>query len=93
MSGKVRAHVIVEGLVQGVYFRANTKRVAEEHDVNGWVRNRPDGSVEAVFEGTREDVERVIAWCHRGPWGARVDDVKVEWEDYKGEFTGFTIRY
>ena len=93
MAERVRAHLIIEGLVQGVYFRANTKRVAEEHGVRGWVRNRPDGTVEAVLEGEKEDVEKVIAWCHRGPWGARVDRVDVEWEEYKGEFRDFSIRY
>jgi len=93
MKMKVRAHVYVSGRVQGVFFRANTQRVATQNNVTGWVRNLPDGRVEAVFEGEMKDVEKVIEWCHRGPPAARVDKVEVIWEDYKGEFSGFEIRY
>ena len=91
---KVRAHLIVRGIVQGVFFRATMKEVAEEHGVAGWVRNLPDGrSVEAVLEGEREAVERVICWSLRGPPAAVVEEVTVRFEDYRGEFKGFTIRY
>jgi len=94
MREKVRAHVIVKGLVQGVFFRANMKRVAETHNVAGWVRNLPDGeTVEAVLEGEREAVEKVICWCLRGPPLAEVKEVHVKFEEYKGEFKSFTIRY
>ena len=89
----VRARVIVEGLVQGVFFRANTQEVARRHGVTGWVRNNPDGSVEAVLEGRDEDVKKVIEWCHSGPPSARVRNVDVQWEDYKGEFNDFSIMY
>ncbi len=93
MPKMVRAHLIIKGLVQGVFFRATTQSVAEGNRVKGWVRNRTDGSVEAVLEGEKEDVDRVIEWCHHGPLGARVDEVEVEWEEYKNEFNGFSIRY
>ncbi len=94
MAGLVRAHLLVRGRVQGVFFRANMKRVAEENGVTGWVRNLPDGeSVEAVLEGPRDAVERVICWSLRGPPAARVVEVHVRFEEYRGEFTGFSIRY
>ena len=70
-----RARVTVRGLVQGVYFRADTQARARSLGVRGWVRNAADGSLEAVFEGEDEPVESMVAWCHRGPAGARVDDV------------------
>lgn len=90
----VRAHLLVRGLVQGVFFRANMKRVAEENGVSGWVRNLPDGeTVEAVLEGPRAAVERVICWALHGPELADVREVKVEFSDYKGEFRGFKIKY
>ena len=91
---KVRAHLLVSGVVQGVYFRLNMKRVAEMHGVTGWVRNLPDGrTVEAVLEGEREDVDKVICWSMHGPPMAVVTGVRVEFTGYKGEFTGFSIRY
>ncbi len=94
MTGKVRAHLIVKGLVQGVFFRANMRRVAMENNVKGWVRNLPDGeTVEAVLEGDRDAVERVICWSLRGPPLAEVREVQVRFEEYKGEFETFTIRY
>jgi Acylphosphatases len=94
LTGKIRAHIIVKGLVQGVFFRANLKRVAEENNVKGWVRNLPDGeTVEAVLEGSRDAVEKVICWSLRGPPLAEVREVQVEFKEYKGEFKTFTIRY
>ena len=90
----VRAKLLVRGLVQGVYFRANMKRVAEEADVKGYVRNLPDGeSVEAVLEGEYTAVERVICWSLRGPPLARVRELYVEFTEYRGEFNSFEIRY
>ena len=89
----VRANAIIEGIVQGVFFRAHTQQEARRRGVSGWVKNRYDGSVEAVFEGDREAVEAVISWCHSGPPRARVDDVKISWEDYTGEFSDFSISY
>lgn len=90
---KTRAHVFVSGRVQGVYFRQNTKKVATRHKVTGWVRNLPDGRVEAVFEGDEMDVNEVIEWCHVGPPKARVDDVNVKFQKYTGEFAYFGVNY
>ena len=89
----VRAHVIIRGMVQGVYFRAHTRDEAKVHNVTGWVKNRKDGSVEAVFEGREDDVKKVIAWCHEGPAWANVTDVHLEWQDYAGEFKDFSIAW
>lgn len=88
----VRAHLIISGRVQGVWFRASTREVAQKLGVNGWVRNIPGGRVEAVFEGDPEAVSKAIEWCHQGPPGARVEKVDVSWEEPQGE-KGFTIRY
>jgi acylphosphatase len=93
MEKKKRAHVIVSGRVQGVFFRAETQRAAQRYGVTGWVRNRPDGSVEAVFEGADQKVEMALAWCHSGSPMAQVSDVQVRWEDYTGEFDTFQITY
>ena len=95
MSGskKTRAHVFVIGRVQGVYFRQNTKQVATRHRVTGWVRNLPDGRVEAMFEGDDMDVNEVIEWCHIGPPKAKVEDVDVKFQKYTGEFAGFDVNY
>jgi acylphosphatase len=91
---KVRARIIVRGRVQGVYFRATMREVALSNGVTGWVRNLPDGrSVEAVLEGEWEDVERVICWSLRGPPAARVEEVEIRFEEYKGEFKTFEIRF
>lgn len=85
-----RVRVVVRGLVQGVYFRAETERLARSRGVAGWVRNVPDGSVEAVFEGEDGAVERMVEWCRRGPRGARVDAVEVSREEPRGE-RGFRV--
>jgi acylphosphatase len=87
----VRAHVVVLGRVQGVWFRASTKDVAQRLALAGWVRNVPDGSVEAVFEGPRASVDAAIAWAGEGPDHAVVDDVRVDWEEPLGE-QGFAVR-
>ncbi len=88
-----RAHVYVSGVVQGVFFRMHTKRMADSVGVTGWVRNLPDGRVEAVFEGRKRDVEKMIDWCKKGPSGAIVKSIEIEWLDYKGEFKNFRIIY
>ncbi|MCJ7720517.1 MAG: acylphosphatase [Candidatus Hadarchaeum sp.] len=90
---KARAHVLVEGYVQGVFFRYEASRIAKSLNVNGWVRNLSDGRVEAVFEGEKENVEEMLKFCRRGPPDAQVDDVKAKWETYRGEFSGFDTRY
>lgn len=90
---KVRAHVIIEGRVQGVFFRAYTQDQARLRKVTGWVKNRYDGKVEAVFEGERNAVQALIDWCRIGPPHASVKTVEITWEDYKGEFSLFSITY
>jgi acylphosphatase len=85
-----RARVRVTGLVQGVYFRAETAERARSLGLAGWVRNAPDGAVEAAFEGREERVASLVAWCRRGPLGARVDDVSVAWEEPEGD-AGFRV--
>jgi len=90
---KVRAHVLIKGRVQGVFFRAETCSQAYSLGLTGWVRNRWGGSVEAVFEGEDQKVQKMITWCYKGPPAAVVEDVEVEWEEYKGEFTSFSVRY
>jgi len=93
MGENVRAHVLITGRVQGVAFRADTRWTAQQIGVSGWVRNRRDGSVEAVVEGEEERVEKMLAWCRRGPALARVDEMKLEWEPYTGEFEQFIITF
>ena len=88
-----RAHLIISGRVQGVCFRIETARAARPLNVRGWVRNLPDGSVEALFEGEKADVERAIQWCRKGPPRARVDQVQVHDEPYRGDLKAFDIAY
>ena len=87
-----RASIIVSGRVQGVFFRASGAGVGRELGVTGWIRNRSDGTVELVAEGTREAVQSLINWCRQGPPGSRVDEVKVTWEEAQGHFQDFFIR-
>jgi acylphosphatase len=93
MANNVRAHAIISGRVQGVFFRMETKRAADRIGVCGWVRNLKDGTVAAVFEGHPDRVEAVLDWCRQGPPHAEVADVKVTWHDYTGEFNGFDISF
>lgn len=86
MEPRVRAHVWVTGAVQGVFFRASTARAAAANGVGGWVRNLPDGRVEAVFEGDPLSVEQTISWVRVGPPKAVVDRVEVIREEPLGEF-------
>jgi acylphosphatase len=86
-----RRRVVVHGFVQGVFFRDTVRRRALEAGVTGWVRNNPDGSVEAVFEGDPAAVERLVTLCHEGPRGARVDRVDVIREEPLG-LGGFVVR-
>ena len=87
----VRYRVLVSGRVQGVFFRDTCRRVAEEHGVAGWVRNLPDGRVEAVFEGLPEAVDALVAWCHEGPPRARVRSVE-RLDELPGAESGFAVR-
>ena len=87
----MRRRVVVHGHVQGVFFRETTRRLAQEHGVAGWVRNTWEGTVEAVFEGPPEAVERLVDFVHRGPPGAAVERVEVFEEDDEG-LRGFAVR-
>jgi acylphosphatase len=87
----VRRHVVVTGRVQGVFFRDSVRERADAHGVTGWACNRSDGAVEAVLEGSPEDVERVVRFCRTGPPRAEVDDVNVSEEEPEG-LDGFSIR-
>ena len=89
---RVRAHVWVSGRVQGVYFRAYAEDEAAFRKIDGWIRNAPDGRVEAVFEGDRPAVDAMITWCHRGSPASQVTDVKVSSEAPQGE-RSFRVRY
>jgi acylphosphatase len=90
---KIRAHLFIDGKVQGVYFRQNTMIVAAKHGVTGLVRNLKDGRVEVILEGSEIDVGEVIEWCHVGPAKATVSDVAIKYENYTGEFQEFKVSY
>ena len=85
--------MIVSGRVQGVFFRQNTLNKAKELGVLGWVKNLPDGRVEAVLEGEKEKVERMVDWVKKGPASASVEKVEIDWQDYRGELKSFQLRY
>ena len=87
----IRYRVLLRGRVQGVFFRDSCQRMAREHGVSGWVRNLPDGRVEAVFEGRAEDVHRLVDWARRGPPHAVVTDVALQAEQPEGLST-FLVR-
>ncbi len=91
LSMKVRARIIVSGIVQGVFFRFNTMRKAREYRVNGWVKNRRDGKVEVLCEGEKSDVQLLVNWCKKGPEGAFVSNIEVTWEEYIGDLEAFQI--
>jgi len=90
---QIRVHVWIKGRVQGVCFRAYTQEKAEALGLTGWVKNLPDGRVEAVFEGEEAGVREMVKWCHRGPSYAEVTEVTAGAEEYKGEFNRFSLRY
>lgn len=87
-----RTHVFISGSVQGVFFRASTQKAAIFFKLTGWVRNLPDGRVEAVFEGNDGDVDAMVDWCKEGPPFARVADIEVIEEAVSGEYRQFDIR-
>lgn len=91
MRQKVRAHVLVSGKVQGVFFRQNTRLKAISLGVNGWIRNLDDGRVEAIFEGEEFAVNEIVEYCRIGPKYAQVEKVEVDYDDYKNEFDIFKI--
>ncbi|RMG60612.1 MAG: acylphosphatase [Deltaproteobacteria bacterium] len=87
------AHVIVSGRVQGVWFRASTKEAADRVGARGWVRNLPDGRVEALIQGSEEQVRAVIDFMKVGPPGARVEDIQVVWKEPDQVYDSFSITY
>jgi acylphosphatase len=88
----VRVCVKVLGRVQGVFFRASTVARAYDLGLTGWVRNRDDGAVELIAEGPRAEVERLIEWCRRGPPGAQVQRVEIDWQAFTNEFRQFSVK-
>lgn len=92
MSRNREAHVVVTGKVQGVFFRASTRQVAADCGVCGYVRNLPDRSVEAVLQGERGEVEKVIEFMGEGPPGALVTGIRVDWREPSADYRGFDVR-
>ena len=88
---KTSVRLLVSGKVQGVYFRLTMQQIAIKNSVFGWVRNLADGRVESEFEGNKDDVEKIIEWCKKGPENARVDDLKIDYLEYNGKFADFVI--
>jgi acylphosphatase len=90
-NDRERAHVYVSGEVQGVFFRDSARRRAEELGLSGWVRNLPDGRVEALFEGPSREVREMVRWCEGGPPHARVESVDPVYEAARGDLPGFEV--
>ena len=88
----IRVHLLIEGRVQGVGYRANTRRMANKLNLRGWVRNLRNGDVELTVEGPEVEVQKLIVWCHRGPTSAYVSKVKVEKSEANGEFDAFITK-
>lgn len=91
--GYSRAHLCIQGKVQGVFFRGFTRECAHDLGLSGWVKNLRDGRVEALFEGEKALIEKAIKACNIGPPGARVTDIDIQWEAFVGDQDGFHIRY
>lgn len=88
---RIRRHVWIRGFVQGVNFRNAAREVAEQLQIAGWIQNLADGRVEAVFEGPRDSVDRMVNWCKHGPPASRVDELEVLPEPAGGEFLRFRV--
>jgi acylphosphatase len=93
VSSMKRMRVVISGRVQGVFFRARTQDMARSLSLTGWVKNRPDGDVEAVFEGQEDDLTLMLAWCRKGPTSARVTRVEAYEEPLSEPFESFEILY
>jgi len=89
---KLRVHIFVSGKVQGVFFRENTRKKAAEFGLSGFIKNLQNGKVEAIFEGDKEQIEKIIQWIKKGPEMAQVEDIEIDWQNYQGEFRNFEIR-
>jgi acylphosphatase len=92
MADRARVHVVVSGRVQGVFFRGSAVDAARALGIHGWIRNLPDGRVEAEAEGERPALERFVEFCRRGPPAARVDAAEVSWGDFRGDLGPFATR-
>ena len=92
MAQETRAHLLISGRVQGVFFRRFAQQKAKELGIAGWARNLIDGGVEIMAEGEKENIERFIDWCKSGPPLAKVKDIKVSYEKYVGEWKDFELR-
>jgi len=90
---KIRIHAFISGIVQGVFFRSETRRIAKNLDIKGWIKNLPDGRVEVVIEGEKDKIDKLIEFLKQGPPAASVNKVDVKTENYKGEFEDFTIKF
>lgn len=88
-----RVIIKIYGNVQGVFFRVNTKRKADELELRGYVKNEPDGTILIVAEGKKENLQKLIEWCYRGPEDARIEKINIDWQEPTGEFSEFVIRY
>ena len=93
MADNKSVRLIISGKVQGVFFRVETQKAARDFGVTGWVRNLADGTVEALAEGERSNVDALIDWCHQGPPMSRVDRVDVATRDFSGEYDSFEVTY
>ncbi|OGI18333.1 MAG: acylphosphatase [Candidatus Melainabacteria bacterium RIFCSPHIGHO2_02_FULL_34_12] len=87
-----QSHLIVSGRVQGVFYRASCQDVAVKYGLNGWVKNLSTGDVEVLVQGEKEQIEKLIEWCKKGPPNAKVSDVKIEWQEMSEEINGFSVR-
>jgi len=90
---KQRIRIFVTGKVQGVFFRQALKVMAKKNNVFGWVKNLNDGKVETILEGEDVDVSAIVEWCHAGPANARVEDIEIKNEKFKGEFSKYDVLY
>lgn len=88
-----RAHLLIDGRVQGVFYRAYTESVASRLGLDGWVKNLYDGRVEAVFEGKRSSIDEAVRECRKGPPDSHVTGVNVIWEEFDGRLQGFQVLY
>jgi len=88
---KIRVHIIIEGRVQGVWFRESTRREAVSLSLSGWVKNLPHGTVEALVEGPEKEVKKLISWCQKGPPAATVTMVHERQEKWQGDLNSFDI--
>jgi len=86
-----QVHIFISGTVQGVFYRSNTRKKAKELGIKGWVRNLYNGRVEVTAEGEEEDLKKFIEWCKKGPELAFVENIEVEWSDYKGKYEDFSV--